>query len=135
MHPFFKESPTETRMFPCPDCQEIISVENSNCRYCGVAIDEATSRRLNADFQQVSDAVTSANTFKESIWLAVLLTVAIPIYLLATHHQNLQVLVMSAASIGFIVYGLSWNRKYGGLETKDRDYPESVRAMRRSLLV
>jgi hypothetical protein len=30
---------------------------------------------------------------------------------------------------------ISWRRKYGGLETADKDYPEAVRAMRRSALV
>jgi hypothetical protein len=66
MNPFFKEAPTETRMFPGPACQEIITVGNTSCRYCGVPIDEATARRLNAGFQQVTDAVASANTFKQS---------------------------------------------------------------------
>ena len=64
-----------------------------------------------------------------------LLTIAIPIYVLAARRQNPRVFLVSAAPLGFIAYAISWLRKYGGLETKDEDYPESVRSMRRSLVI
>jgi hypothetical protein len=135
MNPFFQEAPTETRMYPCPVCEEIITVGNASCRYCGATIDEATAGRLNAAFQRVTDAVASANTFKQSIWAAVFLTVASPIFLFGMGQPNPRLLLVSAAPIGFLAYAITWRRKYGGLETGDEDYPEAVRAMNRSLLV
>jgi len=135
MNPFFKENPTETRLFPCPACEEIIALGNVTCRHCGVSIDEETARRMNEGFQNVTDAVASANTFKQSIWLAVLLTVASPIYIFAMQQRNPRLLLVSAAPIGFLAYVLSWRRKYGRLDTRDKDYPESVKAMRIALLI
>ena len=122
-------------MFRCPACQEIGAMGNTSCRYCGVPIDEATARSLNVSFRKVTDAVASANTFKQSIWAAVLLTVAGPIYVIVTVRHNPSILLVSVAPIGFLAYAISWQRKYGGLDTKDQDYPEALRAMRRSLLV
>ena len=122
-------------MFRCPGCQEIVALGNTSCRYCGVPIDEATAGRLNARFRQVTDAVASANTFKQSIWIAVLLTVASPIYLIGASQHNPRFLLASVAPIGFVAYVISWRRKYGRLETSDKDYPEAVQAMRRGLLV
>ena len=133
MNPFFKEEPSDTRMFPCSNCSENISVGNTSCRYCGSTIDEATARRLNLDFQRITDAVASANTFKQSIWLALLLTVLSPIYFLGIQERRL--LLVSLAPIGFLSYAISWQRKYGRLATKDKEYPGAVRDMRRSLLV
>jgi hypothetical protein len=135
MNPFFKEAPSDTKMFACPACQEIVAVGNTSCRYCGIPIDDATARRLNVSFRQVTDAVASANTFKQSIWAAVFLTVASPIYLIGMRLHNPRLLLVSVAPIGFLAYAISWQRKYGRLDTKDKDYPKAVQAMRRSLLV
>lgn len=135
MNPFFKEEPTETRMYPCPNCKEIVRIDSTECRYCGSTIDEATARRLNLDFQRVTDAVAKANTFKQSIWLAVLLIVASPVIFLIIRTEDARNILISAAPIGFLAYAISWQRKYGRLETPDKEYPDAVRDMRRSLLV
>jgi hypothetical protein len=133
--PFFKEAPTDTRMFRCPSCDRIISLGTSTCRYCGLTIDEETARRLNEAFKRVTDAVASANTFKQSIWLAVFISVAGPLYLLLPGQPNPRVFLISLAPVLFLGYAVSWHYKYGKLSTQDRDYPEAVSAMRRSLLV
>ncbi len=135
MNPFFKEAPSETQMFRCPACQEIVSVGSASCRYCGVPIDENTANHLNASFREVTDAVASANTFKQSVWLAVFLIIASPIYVVGISPYDPRLLMVSVAPIGFLGYVISWRRRYGRLETQDGDYPDAVRAMRRSLLV
>jgi hypothetical protein len=137
MNKFYQETPSESRMFACPACQEIVSVGATSCRYCGIPIDESTATRLNAEFQRVSDAVASANTFKQSILVAVLLTVVSPIYLFgfSGRQPNPRFFLASAAPIGFLAYAISWQRKYGKLETRDKEYPEALRAMRLMLLV
>jgi hypothetical protein len=135
MNPFFKEEQTDTPMFRCPNCKEIVRVDNTKCRYCGSTIDEATARRLNLDFQRVTNAVASANTFKQSIWLAVLLMVASPVIFLVIRSEDSRYLLISAAPIVFLGYAISWQRKYGRLETSDKEYPDAFRDMRRTLLV
>ena len=120
-------------MLPCPSCGAIVDVTSASCRYCGVAIDAETAHRLNAEFQRVTDAVASANTFKQSIWAAVLLTVIVLLYVLASGHLSAKYVLVSVAPVGFIANGVSWQRKYGALETQDMDYPGAVGAMRRAL--
>jgi hypothetical protein len=134
-NPFFKEGPSATPMLPCPSCHEIINVSSTSCRYCGTQIDEATARRLNNEFQRVTDAVASANTFKQSLWVAVLSAIAVPILLILTLEQNPAFFVVPMLPVGFIAYALSWRRKYGSLETRDEDYPGAVRSMRLTLIV
>jgi hypothetical protein len=133
MSSFYKESPTDTRFFPCPACREIISLGNATCRYCGVTVDESTARRLNAAFQKITDAVASANTFKQAIWLAVLITVVTPIYIFVIQGPSPRYILVSVAPVFFLGHAISWQFKYGKLETMDEDYPGAVRAMRLNL--
>jgi len=135
LNPFLEEEPSDTRMLPCPSCQEIVDVSTRTCRYCGAQIDETTARQLNADFQRVTDAVARANTFKQTIWLAVLLAFAGPLYLLLTAANHSLVIVLPFVPVGCVVYAISWHRKYGSLKTRDKDYPDSVRSMRIGLIV
>lgn len=122
-------------MFPCPNCKEIIRVGSPECRYCGSAIDDATASRLNLDFKHVTNAVASANTFKQSILLAVLLMVASPLYFFVLHGNDQRAVIVSAAPFVFLFYAISWHRKYGRIQTSDKEYPDAVRDMRRSFLV
>lgn len=129
---FFKPSSTETRML-CPACNEIIRAEQASCRYCGAPIDEATGRRLSARFRQVTDAVARANNFKQSKWAVVFLVYVTSSYVFDTEHQKPEILLWLGVPIGFLAYVISWQGRYGKLDTLDKDYPEAVRAMHRSL--
>ena len=119
-------------MYPCPNCKEIITIGTGSCRYCGEAIDKETAQRLNLDFQKVTDAIAGANTFKQTIWLAILFALVSPLYFLVLGGGSERVLLLSAAPIAAIGYILSWWRKYGRLVTSDMEYPDAVRDMRRS---
>ena len=135
MKQFYKEEPTQTKLFACPSCQGIIPMGIASCRYCGIQIDAATALKLNADFKLVTDAVASANTLKQSIWAAVILTAASGWYLVAYSYPDTRVFLFSAAPVPFIGYGLNWHRKYGSLDTRDSDYPDAVKSMRVTLVV
>lgn len=134
MSSFLDESPSQTQMFPCPACRRIIYLGAANCKYCGVAIDEPTARRLNADYKKVTDAVASANTFKQAIWFAVLITVATPIYIFVLQGPSPRYLLVFFAPVFFLAHAILWQFKYGRLQTTDEDYPEAARAMRLNLL-
>ena len=135
LNPFYKEKSTDTRMFPCPACHEIIALGTRSCRYCGIPIDEGTARKLNEQFKRVTDAIASANTFKFSIWGAVILTVASPLYVFTSSRINMRFLLAEVGTLGAIIHAATWLRKYGALETRDPDYPAAVRSMRRALAV
>src|ERR1043166_6933235 len=71
---FWTEAPTHIGMYPCPACNETISVDVSACRFCQLPIDTNTAQRLLTENQRVTTAVERANTFSLSTRLAVLLT-------------------------------------------------------------
>ena len=122
-------------MFPCPSCHEIIALGSKSCRYCGIPIDESAARKLNEQFQQVTDAVARANTFKFSIWGAVIVIVTSPLYFLGMVRLSPHVLLAEIGVVGAIIYAATWLRKYGALQTRDPDYLPAVRSMRRALAV
>ena len=71
---FWKEAPTHIRVYPCPTCNETISADASDCRFCHLSIDANTAQRLLTESQRVTTAVAQANTFSISTSGALLLT-------------------------------------------------------------
>lgn len=120
-------------MFPCPACHEIIALGTRSCRHCGIPIDEGTARKLNEQFKLVTDAIASANTFKFSIWGAVIIMVTSPLYFFGIVHLHPRVLLIEIGVIGAIIHAIIWLRKYGALQTRDPNYPNAVHSMRRAL--
>ena len=135
LHPVFKVDPTDTRFFPCPACREIIALGAGECRYCGAVIEEEQARALNAAYRKVTDAVASANAFRLSPAVAVLLTVLCVVYLLMETHIDFRLVFIEMGVIAAIGYAAKWFRSYGSLQTDDDDYPGAVRAMRITLAV
>jgi len=135
LNPVFKEEPTATPRFPCPRCREIISLGAERCKYCGVLIDAKHAEALNVDYQKVTDAVTMANTFKLSIWAAILITVVLAVVVLSHSLAGSTPILIPVGSISATFYALNWFRKYGRIRTDDPDFPEALRAMRWALIV
>jgi len=133
LNPVFKEEPTSTPRFPCPSCREIITLGAERCKYCDALIDSKHAEALNADYQKVTDAVTIANTFKFSIWGAVLGTVVLAALVISDGLRSPKPLLVSVGSVAAIVYAVNWFRKYGRIRTDDPDFPEALRAMRQAL--
>jgi hypothetical protein len=135
LNPFYKEGPTATQMYPCPACHEIIAARASSCRYCGIAIDDATSQRLLVESQKVTDAVARANTFKLSVWAAGI-GVGLGLWLVLTSgHVDPRFVLVAVAAVGAIAYAARWFGQYGSLQTRDADYPTARQAMKRTLMV
>ena len=66
--------PTHGRVYPCPQCQEIISVNAPSCRFCHVPVDVKVAEQLWADNQQIATAITRASMFGVSARFALLMT-------------------------------------------------------------
>ena len=136
MEPFYQVKPTESRMFPCPACHEIIDIASRTCRYCNSPIDAARARQLNEQLKQVTDAVASANAFKFSIWIAILIMIVSPLYTVGVIGINVQhVVIEMVGTIGAIFYGVNWLRKYSKLQTGDPDYPRALRSVKCTFIV
>jgi Flp pilus assembly protein TadB len=133
LNPVFKEEPTTTPRFPCPSCREIITLGAERCKYCDALIDAKHAEALNADYQKVTDAVASANSFRLSIWVAALTTIALAAGVVLNALRGSTPLAVPVVSAAATVYAVNWFRKYGRIRTDDSDFPEALRAMRWAL--
>lgn len=127
---FYQETPTAIRVYPCPSCNETISAEASNCRFCNLPIDTATAERLVLENQRGTNAVASANTFRLSVVLAVFMIFG----------GIMNWLTSSPLSLGFlplivIGYGVYWLYQNRSLVTKDADYPLAVKKVKLTIIV
>jgi len=127
---FYQEKPTEIRVYPCPVCNETISADANNCRFCHYPIDAATAERLLFENQRVTNAVASANTFRLSVWLAALVILGGIVDLLTNGSSPAVVLPLIA-----IGYGGLWFYRYRSLITKDADYPLAIKRVKRTIAV
>jgi len=126
---FYQEKPTEIRVYPCPACNEVISAEASNCRFCHIPIDAATAERRVLENQRVTNAVASANSFRLSVWLAALVILSGVINLLTEDLPP--VIFLPLIAIG---YGALWLYRYRSLITRDDDYALAVKRVKRTLI-
>ena len=51
------EPPTHVRVYPCPACQETISVAATSCRFCHVPTDLKVAEQLWVENQQLTSAI------------------------------------------------------------------------------
>ena len=129
---FWKEAPTQIRMYPCPACKETISADASACRFCHLPIDANTAQQLLAESQQVTTAVAQANTFRLSTRVAVLLTgfALLNLYM----ERSLTDLTVVGSFIA-LAYGAWWLYRNRSLVTNDIDYPAAITKVKRTMVV
>lgn len=53
-----------SEVFPCPNCREIINLEMTHCRFCGVAIDPRAASLASQNQAAVARACNDANYLK-----------------------------------------------------------------------
>jgi len=127
---FYQEKPTAIRVYPCPACNETISAEAENCRFCHLPIDGATAERLLLQNQLITNAVASANTFRLSVSLAALvILVGIPMNLLT---KGWPAVLLPLIAIG---YGALWLYRHRSVITKDADYSCAIKRVKRTTIV
>ena len=129
---FWEEAPTYTRMYPCPACNETISADASDCRFCHVPIDANTAQRLLTESQRVTTAVAQANTFSLSTTFAVLLT-GFAFFNLYIDRSLTESLVV--CSLIAFAYGTWWLYRNRARVTHDADYPAAITKVKRTMAV
>lgn len=127
-----KEAPSQIRVHPCPACNETISADASDCRFCHLPIDASTSERLVTESQRVTTAVAQANTFRLSIGAAVLL-IGVALFNLYMDRS----LTVSTVICSFIalVYGSQWLYRNSSRVTHDPDYPAAITKVKGTMVV
>lgn len=129
---FWTEPPTHVRVYPCPRCQETISVDATNCRFCHVAIDLQTAEQLWVENQQIATAVRRGNTFGFTTHIAPLVT-GVALWILYMGGGITELLFVSPLLA--LSYGAQWLIHNRSLAKDDDDYLAAVTTVKRAMLV
>jgi len=129
---FWEEAPTHIRMYPCPACNETISADASDCRFCHAPIDANTAQQLLTESQRVTTAVAQANTFSLSTTFAVLLT-GLAFFNLYVDRSLTESLVI--CSLIAFAYGTWWLYRNRARVTPDADYPAAIGKVKRTMAI
>ena len=120
-------------MFRCPSCNEVVTVDFEQCKYCSQPFDRHLVGNEVAKFKHVSHAVSEANaiqSFNAALVIVGLLCVYILLSATALRRSYIHIL-----PYGGVIWVISWFIRFGRLESKDPDLAPARVAMKRSLLM
>ena len=121
-------------MLRCPSCNEIITANADQCKYCSVPLDPNTIRTEVDKFEYVSSAVSQANTIK-SFNAGLIVVGILCVYLLLSGVSGLGRVYIHFLPIGGLIWVVSWFIRFGRLQSKDPDWQPARAAMKQSLLM
>ena len=112
----------QPQTYPCPYCNEIINDSMEKCSYCSTAVDRQAAAAAAESQSKVNQAVSDASYLRIAafvMWVFLGLSVIpfIPLVGWAFLFTFVAVLVMI----------IRWQVKFGGIQTKDPDYPRAKR--------
>ena len=129
---FWTAPPTHVRVYPCPACQETISIDAPSCRFCHVSTDVKVAEKLWIENQQVTSAVSRANTFTTSARVAIPLT-GVSLWILYVSGSVLEIWVV--CQLLALSYGAQWLSHNSSLVTADTDYAEAVAKVKTAMVI
>lgn len=116
------------RTFRCPNCNEMISEQATQCRFCSLAIDPGVAELIAGRQEKVNEACSDASYLRRT---------AMAMYVFLGF-----ALVFTFAYWGFLitfwtglVMMIRWQVKFGELITNDPDYAKARRSKTISLLL
>ena len=129
---FWTAPPTRIRVYPCPECHETISVNAPTCRFCSVPIDVKMAEQLWIENQQITTAITRANTFSFTTHIA-MLDIGIALWFLYMEASLAEILVVSPLLA--LSYGAQWLNHNSSLAIDDTDYLAAVTKVKRTMRI
>lgn len=112
----------QTRRFPCPSCQQIITDDLQQCRYCGAPVDKAIAQAAADTQDKVNQAYSDASFLR---------TAAVGMWILLA--------ISLLPFVPFVYYGfiftffvviflfVRWQVRFPNVNTADPDYAKAKR--------
>jgi hypothetical protein len=129
---FWTAAPTHVRVYPCPQCQETISIEAPTCRFCHAPVDGKVAEQLWVENQQIATAITRAYTFSLTSHVAVV-TTGMALWFLYLYSSLREFWLI--APLLAVSYGAQWLNHNSSLVTDDPYYLKTVAKLKRTMRI
>jgi hypothetical protein len=119
---------TGARIFPCPNCREMIYSDAPTCRFCGTPVDRQGAEAASDVQKEVNNAVNLAKWIRNiagGMWGLLALGLIFGLAFLGA------IVCMFMIPLSLIY----WQVKYGGLKTADADFAKTKRDRMIALLL
>ena len=123
--------PIHIRVYPCPACQETISVDAASCRFCHVTTDVKVAEQLWVENQQITNAITRANTYS-SFTITLVPVTAITLWRMFRLGGVTESWVL--CQLLALSYGAQWLIHNRSLVTADAYYVDAVAKVKTAML-
>lgn len=118
------------RTFRCPNCNEMINDQMTQCRYCSVPVDPGVAELIADRQQKANQGVSDASFLRTAtITMWVLLGLSLIPYIPFVSLAHLIVTIVVA------VLTIRWQMKFNSLITNDPDFEVARKSWRTSLLL
>lgn len=120
----------QPQTFPCPKCGEIINDTMEKCPFCSAAVDRQAAAAAAEVQSKVNQSVSDASYLRiaaVAMWGFLGLSLIPLIPLVGWGFLGLFVAVLAMF--------IRWQVKFGGLQTKDSDYPKAKRTKNLALIL
>src|ERR1041384_6119898 len=123
--------PTHIRVYPCPAWQETISVDATSCRFCHVTTDVRVAEQLWIKNQQITNAISRANTYS-SLTIALVPVTAITLWKMFRFDGVTESWIL--CQLLALSYGAQWLIHNRSIVTADAYYVDAVAKVKTAML-
>jgi hypothetical protein len=118
------------RTFRCPNCNEMINDQMTECRYCSVPVDPGVAQLIADRQQKANQAVSDASFLRTA-------TIAMWVLLGLSFIPFIPLVEIAFIIVGIvaIVLVIRWQVKFSNLLTNDPDYQTARKSWRLSLML
>lgn len=118
------------RTFRCPNCNEMINDQMTQCRYCSVPVDPGVAHLIADRQEKANQAVSDASFLRTAV-------IAEWVFLGLSFVPFIPLVEIAFLIVGVVVVVLviRWQVKFGGLLTNDADYQAARKSWRTSLIL
>ena len=133
---FWTGPPTRVRVYPCPACQELISIDARSCRFCHEPVDVKAAEQLWVENRQTTTAIATAITRADTysyLTRALIPITAFTLWRISKIGGGLAEIWIICQLLA-LSYGAQWLSHNSSLVTTNADYVEAVVKVKKAML-